>query len=115
MIKLAIASVDAFAPKPFTILPFLALVLASQVGTAARYIQEFPADASIEDMEGEARSIELGRAISQDDLDANWRLDVEELEAEEAQLAGDADDAAFEREGAPEIDDEFENAIEPLV
>lgn len=115
MTNLTIATIDACAPKPFTAAPFLALVLDSQVGTAARYVQEFPADASTEYMEAEARALEMTGTIDQATLDADWKLDLDAIAAETAQIEGDAEDAAFNHRGQDVEDVDNEQEIEPLV
>lgn len=115
MNKLTIAAVDACAPKPFTAQPYLMLTLASQVGTPAAYIQMFPADASMEDIDAEARALEMGGTIDQAALDANWKLDVDAIEAEAAQIEGDAEGVAFDYDGPAPIEAEVIEELEPIL
>jgi len=112
MTKLAIATVEACNALPFTANPFIALVLASQVGTAERYVRTFPADASFDDMDAEARALEMTGEITQADLDADWTFDRDAVENDEIQAEADTQEAGFMSEGAPTVEDNYD--LEPV-
>ena len=115
MTKLAIASVEACAPKPFKTCPYLMLILADDAGTEARYFQPRPADTDMEALKEEALRLELGGTIEEDTLDADWIFDAEGIAADLAQHEGDAEGAEFDNEGPPAYENEFENEIEPVA
>lgn len=112
---LAIAAVDALKPAPFTVHPLLALTLKSQVGTAGRYIQAYDPEVCMEDLDAHARALEMTGVIAEDELKADWTIDQDAIDAEEAQAAGDEEDARYAEAGMPEAEIDVVQEIEPIA
>lgn len=115
MSKIEIATVEAYAPAPFTSRPFLALVLASQVGTAARYVRMMPADASLDEMDAEARALEMTGEIDEAELASVWKLDQDEIDAEEAHLESNLAEEGHLAEGPQVVEDDVDEGVEPVA
>ena len=115
MSKIEIATVEACAPAPFTSRPFLALVLANQVGTAARYVQMMPADASMDEMDAEARALEMTGEIDQAELASSWKLDQDEIDAEDAHLEANLAEDGHLGDGPQTVEDDIDESVEPVA
>lgn len=115
MNMIAIASIDVNQPKPFTANPFTTLVLCSQVGTLERYIRVHAPNADMDMIEAEARAIEMVGGITQTDLDADWKIDVDFAAAEEAEIASARFGDAFDDEGMPVEEEDGVQEIEPVA
>lgn len=115
MTKIQIATVEACPPAPFTTRPFFAMVLESQVGTAARYVRMMPSDASLADMDAEARALEMTGEIDEADLAASWTFDHDAIVAEEAYAEGNATEEKYLADGMQPDEDEVEQELEPIA
>lgn len=112
---LAIAAVDALKPAPFTVHPLLALTLKDQVGTVGRYIQAYDPEVCMDDLEAHARALEMTGVIDAEELKADWTIDQDEIDAEEAQADGDRGDALYADNGMPEPELDNVQEIEPIA
>lgn len=109
-----ISRVEARRPAPFTAIPLLAMVLASQAGTGAHYVQRRDPSESMDMLTGEAQALEMQGEIDGDALARDWTL-VDGESALDAEMADENVIEAYAIAEGPELVlEEMEEEIERL-